>query len=186
MNGGAGSPCRQHDRTGAHAHACARCTKQSRVRAHACVSGVSNGVRRDHAVEQAARPATLPTSSTAPWRRGEFLCAATKRHRQARRRINPTPRRCWRAAHAPCRGRRARVLGLAQADAERYVGDCHGIPQRLRDAVLIVTVSEALALLGTIASHTASSHKHVLPVAAPEAFFSLAISASFDTFSASE
>ncbi|CCF70138.1 putative uncharacterized protein [Xanthomonas citri pv. punicae str. LMG 859] len=28
--------------------------------------GVNNGVRRDHAVEQAARPATLPTSSTAP------------------------------------------------------------------------------------------------------------------------
>lgn len=186
MNGGAGSPCRQHDRTGAHAHACARCTKQSRVRAHACVSGVSNGVRRDHAVEQAARLATLPTSSTAPCRRGEFLCAATKRHRQARRRINSSPRRCWRAAHAPCRGRRARVLRLAQADAERYIGHCHGIPQRLRDAVLIVTVSEALAFLGTIASHTTSSHKHVLPVAASEAFFSLAISASFDTFSASE
>ncbi|PTY29022.1 hypothetical protein XAP3CFBP6996_021920 [Xanthomonas citri pv. fuscans CFBP 6996] len=105
-----------------------RCTNSRAFALTRASVGDGNGVRRDHAVERAARLATLPTSSTAPWRRGEFLCAATKRHRQARRRINPTPRRCWRAAHAPCRGRRTRVLRLAQADAERYVGDCHGIP----------------------------------------------------------
>lgn len=126
VNAGAGSACWQHDRPGlAVTHAQAR-AKRSRVRAHACVGGPRQRVRRDHAIQRMARLATLPTSSAAPGRRAEFLCAATKSHRPARRRINPARRRCWRAARTLCRHRRARALGLAQAGAERYAGDCDG------------------------------------------------------------
>lgn len=107
-------------------------TRQTGAGGHACASPREtvacqcSRVRRDHAIQRMARLATLPTSSAAPGRRAEFLCAATKSHRPARRRINPARRRCWRAARTLCRHRRARALGLAQAGAERYAGDCDG------------------------------------------------------------
>ncbi|AZR36759.1 hypothetical protein NX08_022470 [Xanthomonas vasicola] len=78
MNGGAGSPSWQHDRTGADGYACA--TLHEAVACQRSRMRQRRWPRGDHAVEQMTRLATLPSSSTRTWRRGELLCALTKRH----------------------------------------------------------------------------------------------------------